>query len=128
MYQNGADVVYTAAGGSFNGSFPAAVDAKKWAIGVDSDQYNTVGNPAFKPHILTSMVKQVDAAVYGAIKEFKDTGKVHQEVLRPQGRRCRLLHQRWVRERHQAQAGGVQEEDRGRQPEGLADPLIDCST
>ena len=32
----------------------------KWAIGVDSDQYNTVGNPAFKPHILTSMVKQVD--------------------------------------------------------------------
>ena len=75
MYQNGADVVYTAAGGSFNGSFPAAVDAKKWAIGVDSDQYNTVGNPAFKPHILTSMVKQVDAAVYGAIKEFKDSGK-----------------------------------------------------
>ena len=115
MYQNGADVVYTAAGGSFNGSFPAAVDAKKWAIGVDSDQYNTVGNPAFKPHILTSMVKQVDAAVYGSIKEFKDTGKA-KEVLRPQGRRCRLLHQRWVRERHQAQAGGVQEEDRGRQP------------
>jgi len=76
MYQNGADVVYTAAGGSFNGSFPVAASMKKLAIGVDSDQFNTVGNPAWKQIILTSMVKRVDSAVFGAVKEFKDTGKV----------------------------------------------------
>ena len=76
MYQKGADIVYTAAGGSFNGSFPVAVSLKKLAIGVDSDQFNTVGNAAWKKIILTSMVKRVDSAVFGAVKEFKDTGKV----------------------------------------------------
>lgn len=76
MYQNGADIVYTAAGGSFNGSFPVAASMNKLAIGVDSDQYNTVGNAAWKKIILTSMVKRVDSAVFGAVKEFKDTGKV----------------------------------------------------
>ena len=128
MYQNGADVVYTAAGGSFNGSFPAAVDAKKWAIGVDSDQYNTVGNPG-----LQAAHPDLDgqAGRRGRVRRHQGVQghrQGHQEVLRPQGRRCRLLHQRWVRGRHQAQAGGVQAEDRGRQPEGLADPLIDSST
>ncbi|MDQ1538404.1 MAG: basic rane protein [Actinomycetota bacterium] len=76
MYQNGADVIYTAAGGSFNGSFPVAATMKKLAIGVDSDQFNTVGNADWKKVILTSMVKQVDSAVFGAVKEFKETGKV----------------------------------------------------
>jgi basic membrane protein A and related proteins len=76
MYQNGADIIYTAAGGSFNGSFPVAASMNKLAIGVDSDQYNTVGNAAWKKIILTSMVKRVDSAVFGAVKEFKDTGKV----------------------------------------------------
>ncbi|HET7476296.1 MAG TPA: BMP family ABC transporter substrate-binding protein [Dermatophilaceae bacterium] len=78
MYQAGADVVYTAAGGSFAGSFPAAVEAGAghWAIGVDSDQYNTVTDPAQKKIILTSMVKRVDSAVYASLKSFKETGKV----------------------------------------------------
>lgn len=76
MYQNGADVIYTAAGGSFNGSFPVAATMGKWAIGVDSDQFDTVGNAAWKKVILTSMVKRVDSAVFGAVKEFKDNGKV----------------------------------------------------
>lgn len=76
MYQNGADIVYTAAGGSFNGSFPVAATMKKLAIGVDSDQFNTVGNADWKKIILTSMVKRVDSAVFGAVKEFKDTGKI----------------------------------------------------
>jgi basic membrane protein A len=38
MYQNGADVVYHAAGGSGGGVFTAAKAAGKMAIGVDSDQ------------------------------------------------------------------------------------------
>ena len=36
MYDKGADVIYTAAGGSGAGAFTAAKTAGKWAIGVDS--------------------------------------------------------------------------------------------
>jgi len=76
MYQAGADIIYTAAGGSWGGSFPAAAGAGKLAIGVDSDQYNTVGDPALQKVILTSMLKRVDTAVFEAAKEFQSTKKV----------------------------------------------------
>jgi len=76
MYQNGADIVFTAAGGSFAGSFPAAKDAGKMVIGVDSDQYNTVSDASWKPLILTSMVKRVDNAVFLSIQNFKTNGKL----------------------------------------------------
>ncbi|HEX8495798.1 MAG TPA: BMP family ABC transporter substrate-binding protein [Actinomycetales bacterium] len=76
MYEGGADIVYTAAGGSWGGSFPAAAAAGKLAIGVDSDQYETVGDPALQKIILTSMVKRVDSAVYDSISSFKDSGSV----------------------------------------------------
>ncbi len=80
MYQGGADIVYTAAGGSWGGSFPAAAEAGKLAIGVDSDQYDTVGDPALQKVILTSMIKRVDTAVYDSIKTFQDTGKVESKA------------------------------------------------
>jgi basic membrane protein A len=75
MYQAGADVVYTAAGGSWGGSFPAAAAAGKWAIGVDADQFTTVGDPKLQKVILSSMVKRVDFAVLESVKEFKSSGK-----------------------------------------------------
>ncbi|MFT4009583.1 MAG: BMP family ABC transporter substrate-binding protein [Nocardioidaceae bacterium] len=71
MYDAGADVVYHAAGGSGLGVFQAAKAADKWAIGVDSDQYLTAADD-LKPHILTSMLKKVDVAVYEYIKSFVD--------------------------------------------------------
>ncbi len=68
MYSNGADVVYAAAGGSGSGLFTAAAAAKKLAIGVDSDQYQTA--PADQqPYILTSALKGVDTATYTFIKD-----------------------------------------------------------
>lgn len=73
MYQGGADIVYHAAGKSGLGVFQAAAAAGtgKWAIGVDSDQYLTA--PADqKPHILTSMLKRIDTAVFDEVKSFKD--------------------------------------------------------
>lgn len=71
MFDGGADVVYHAAGGSGLGVFQAAKAAKGLAIGVDSDQYNTV--PAdLKPVVMTSMLKKVDVAVYDYIKSFVD--------------------------------------------------------
>ena len=79
MYQAGADIIYTAAGGSWGGSFPAAAAAKKLAIGVDSDQYNTVGDPALQKVIMTSMLKRVDTAVLAGVKEFKETKKITNE-------------------------------------------------
>ncbi len=77
MYQSGADVVYHAAGGSGGGLFQAAKDHSEssgshvWAIGVDSDQYLTAG-AEFQPHILTSMLKRVDVAVYETIATLVD--------------------------------------------------------
>ena len=77
MYENGADIIYHAAGGSGNGTFLAAKEfseaggSKVWAIGVDSDQYNTAGEE-LRPYILTSMLKRVDVAVYNTIAAVQD--------------------------------------------------------
>jgi basic membrane protein A len=70
-YADGADVIYTAAGGSGAGTIDAAVEADKWAIGVDSDQYVTA-TPDQQKHILTSMLKRVDVAVFQTAKAVKD--------------------------------------------------------
>ncbi|MCU1670744.1 MAG: ABC-type transport system substrate-binding protein [Blastococcus sp.] len=72
MYDGGADIVYHAAGGSGLGVFKAAAAANKLAIGVDSDQYQTVGDPALQAVILTSMLKRVDNAVQKFIGDFVD--------------------------------------------------------
>lgn len=70
-YADGVEVIYTAAGGSGQGTIEAAVEADKWAIGVDSDQYLTA-TAEQQEHILTSMLKRVDVAVYETAKAFKD--------------------------------------------------------
>jgi basic membrane protein A and related proteins len=60
----GADVIFTAAGNSGLGAFDAVEQQNKFVIGVDSDQ-NWV-----KPgHVLTSMVKRIDNAVYQIVKD-----------------------------------------------------------
>lgn len=67
MYDAGADVVYQAAGGSGGGVFEAAAAAKKKAIGVDSDQALTA-DPSVKDVIMTSMLKNVDVAVFAYLE------------------------------------------------------------
>ena len=69
MFQNGADVVYQAAGKSGGGVFEAAkaAGAGKWAIGVDSDQGQTAA-AGVRSVILTSMVKGVDVGVLAFLK------------------------------------------------------------
>ncbi|MCP3997819.1 MAG: BMP family ABC transporter substrate-binding protein [bacterium] len=73
MFQDGADIVYHAAGGSGGGLFQAAKEyseaegTKVWAIGVDSDQYMTAGE-GLEEYILTSMLKRVNVAVYSTIE------------------------------------------------------------
>jgi basic membrane lipoprotein Med (substrate-binding protein (PBP1-ABC) superfamily)/DNA-binding SARP family transcriptional activator len=76
MYESGADVVFAAAGQSGLGVFEAAADLSEagrgqlWAIGVDTDQYETVAflpgvvDPArWQRHILTSMTKSAAANI-----------------------------------------------------------------
>ena len=74
MFDAGADVVYAAAGGSGIGAFQAAKAKGAKAIGVDSDQYLSVGDESLQPVILTSMLKRVDNAVYSSLQKL-DTGQ-----------------------------------------------------
>ncbi|WP_170286060.1 BMP family lipoprotein [Nocardioides rubriscoriae] len=71
MFDEGADIVYHAAGGSGGGVFEAAADSGNLAIGVDSDQYNTA-DPAVQDVILTSMLKNVNVAVYEYLSQVND--------------------------------------------------------
>ncbi len=63
----GADVIFHAAGGTGIGVLQAAADAGKYGIGVDSNQ-----DALFPGHVLTSMVKRVDNAVYDAFQDAKN--------------------------------------------------------
>ncbi|MBN9026392.1 MAG: BMP family ABC transporter substrate-binding protein [Rhizobiales bacterium] len=63
----GADVIYAAAGATGLGVLQTAVDAGKLGIGVDSNQ-----NHLHPGKILTSMVKRVDVAVHNAYADVKD--------------------------------------------------------
>ena len=67
LIDQGADVVYAAAGGTGVGVLQAAADAGKLGIGVDSNQ-----NGLQPGKVLTSMVKRVDVAVYNAFKDAQD--------------------------------------------------------
>lgn len=64
MYGAGADIVFHASGSTGLGLFEAAKERGALAIGVDSDQYASMPG-----HILTSMVKRVDVAVYDTIRD-----------------------------------------------------------
>lgn len=63
----GADVIYAAAGATGLGVLQTAADNKKFSIGVDSNQ-----NHLHPGSVLTSMVKRVDLAVYNAYKDLQD--------------------------------------------------------
>ena len=67
LYGRGCDIVFHAAGLDGLGVIKAAQQAGKLVIGVDSDQAQVAPKS-----VLTSMVKHVDAAVYGAAKDLLD--------------------------------------------------------
>ncbi len=77
QFDQGADVVYAAAGGTGVGVYQAAVDSGKLAIGVDSNQ-----NHLQPGTMLTSMVKRVDVAVRTAFEDAqKDDFSTGLQVL-----------------------------------------------
>ena len=81
MYDAGADVIYAAAGGSGTGVFQAALAKKALAIGVDSDQYESVGDATLQPVILTSMLKRVDVAVFQTLEKFSKDEEIPAETV-----------------------------------------------
>lgn len=67
MYEEGADIIFHAAGGAGLGLFKAAKEHDKYAIGVDIDA--AVEFPQYANNILSSMIKNLDEAIYNAAKE-----------------------------------------------------------
>ncbi len=66
MIEQGADVIFGVGGNTGNGGLLAAKEKGKMGIGVDVDQYYTY--PEVKDILITSAMKNVDVAVYTAIK------------------------------------------------------------
>jgi len=64
LYNSGADIVYSAAGGSGLGVFSAAADVNKLAIGADVNQI-----PLDPDHIFLSSIRRVDNAVFNEIEK-----------------------------------------------------------
>lgn len=67
MIDDGADVIYHAAGGTGTGVFQAAQEEKIYVIGVDSNQNYVV--PGL---VIASMLKKVDNAVFDAAKNVHE--------------------------------------------------------
>jgi basic membrane protein A and related proteins len=67
LYGQGVEIVFHAAGSDGLGVIQAAKEQNKLAIGVDSDQAHLAPQ-----NVLTSMVKQVDLAIYNSVKSVVD--------------------------------------------------------
>ena len=63
QYQGGVKVIFHASGSTGLGVFEAARTMNALAIGVDADQFREAPG-----HVLTSMIKGIDAAVFDAIR------------------------------------------------------------
>lgn len=74
QYDQGADIGFNVAGQAGLGLLDAAKDKKRYAIGVDSDQYLLFkdSDPVKASYIVTSMQKNVDNSLYRAIKGTLD--------------------------------------------------------
>lgn len=76
MYSDGADIVFHAAGGAGNGVIEAAKDLNKWVIGVDLDQSKLAPD-----NVITSALKNVDAAVYDLTKRALEGEKITDQTF-----------------------------------------------
>ena len=65
MITKGADIIFHAAGGTGVGVIQACQEAKKYAIGVDTDQSSLAHDT-----VITSAMKSVDNAVYDSVKQL----------------------------------------------------------
>ena len=66
QFEKGSDIVFAAAGASGLGALQAAADTGNFGIGVDANQ-----NYLHPGHMLTSMLKRVDVAIYKVLEASK---------------------------------------------------------
>jgi basic membrane protein A len=62
------DILHPVAGATGNGSIKAMFEADKWAVGVDTDQYESLGAPT-NGALLTSAQKAIDVSVLDVINK-----------------------------------------------------------
>jgi basic membrane protein A len=62
FHDQGVDIIHPVAGATGNGSIKAAQEGGYWAIGVDTDQYLSIGAPT-NAALLTSAQKAIDVSV-----------------------------------------------------------------
>ena len=70
MIDNDVDVLHPVAGATGNGSIKAMHDANLWAIGVDTDQWISLGTPT-NAALLTSAQKAIDVSVLDFFNQVK---------------------------------------------------------
>lgn len=76
-YDNGVYAIFSAAGGTGNGTIAQAKEYRMqgknvWAIGVDSDQYEDGIYSGKKSAVLTSMIKRVEASIKVALTDVQN--------------------------------------------------------
>jgi basic membrane protein A len=72
MISEGADVIFAAAGQTTSGAIITAAQSSVWAIGVDTDYYETVFNDGLvegAEYLLSSAMKKLDNAVFLTISD-----------------------------------------------------------
>ncbi|QKJ18245.1 BMP family lipoprotein [Microbacterium hominis] len=72
MYGQGAGIVWPVAGSSGFGVFEAAVEQERYAFGIDSDQSETLEKPEQQERVITSILKNVGAALVDAAQRDAD--------------------------------------------------------
>ena len=74
QYEQGADIAFNVAGETGLGLLDAAKERRRYAIGVDSDQYQLFKDtdPEKASYIVTSMMKNVDFSLFRAIQGTLD--------------------------------------------------------
>ncbi|MCX5496757.1 BMP family ABC transporter substrate-binding protein [Kaistia dalseonensis] len=85
LYGQGSDIVYNVAGPTGEGVLQASAAADKYSIGVDIDQCNVAPG-----HVMASMLKKADVAVYSLVKDVVDgkgiePGSIHTYDLKSGG-------------------------------------------
>ena len=85
LYGQGADIVFNVAGPTGEGVLQASAAADKYSIGVDIDQCDVAPG-----HVMASMMKHADVAVYSLIKDVVDgkgvePGSIHTYDLKSGG-------------------------------------------
>lgn len=68
MYEDGADIIFESAGEAGEGVLKASKESKKYAIGSDIDWAEKL--PEYSSFILSSMIKNLDDAIYSTSKEI----------------------------------------------------------